>query len=122
MATKTVIRQGTDLALTTLNESLARLGVTAGVEVPNVKGIVFRRDPHYQEMLRWQALADAAAQIADRLGAAEVSFPELPERTTQAGKPTRAVKSKSSKKKAETEPPAETSLVAPVESADPSED
>jgi len=77
MATKIVIQQQTEQAQRDLNDALVRLGSVAGVEVPDVRNIVYRRDPMYQEMLRWQAIADAAVRIANSIGDAAVSLPEV---------------------------------------------
>lgn len=65
MASKIEIIRRTNAAKLKLEEALTTLSGLLEVSPVDVRGITFRRDPDYERMLQWQALAKWADDLAD---------------------------------------------------------
>ncbi|HML21815.1 MAG TPA: hypothetical protein PKD09_09215 [Aggregatilinea sp.] len=73
MAVKTVVARNTQLAINSLEASLNRMAVQVGVDPINLAGIQYRRDPDYEAMLRYEAMAAQAAAVAAKIAPLELT-------------------------------------------------
>jgi len=85
MASKSAIARLSLEAKKSLTDSLTRMADQLGVDVPDLAGISYRRDPAYEQAVRFQAFAEAAKVLADTL-----EQTSLPAESEPKAKPTRA--------------------------------